>query len=120
VSNDYDTTARNIMVDAVAAVGLRLALHTADPGGANSASSECTGGGYARAVVTWGAASGGVATATSTPHVISIASGQTVSFMSLWNAAATVRYWKRDVTDEAFGAAGTYTVTALTMDNNDV
>src|SRR6185503_3302076 len=108
MANDWDTTARNIMVDAVAAVGLRLALHTGDPGGANSASNEVTGGSpaYARKAVAWNAASGGVATQNG-DVVIDIPASTTVSWLSLWNTAGTVRYLKKDVTDEVFGAQGT-------------
>src|SRR6185503_1383317 len=120
MANDWDTTARNIMVDAVAAVGLRLALHTGDPGGANSASNEVTGGSpaYARKAVAWNAASGGVATQNG--DVVFDVPACTVAWVSCWNTAGTVRYWKKDVTDEVFAAQGTYTVkgTTSTMDNN--
>ena len=53
MANDYDTTARNVGVDAIAALATRWAAHTGDPGGANSASNEVTGGSpaYARKAV---------------------------------------------------------------------
>ena len=47
MANDYDITARNIGVDAIAALGTRWAAHTADPGGANSATAEVSGGTFA-------------------------------------------------------------------------
>lgn len=55
MANDYDTTARNVGVDAIAALATRWALHTGDPGGANSATNEVTGGSpaYARKAVAW-------------------------------------------------------------------
>jgi len=122
VANDYDTTARNIGVDAIAALGLRWALHTGDPGGANSASNEVTGGSpaYARKAVAWNAASGGTATQNG-DVVLDVPAGTTVSWVSLWNTAGTVRYLKKDVTDEVFGAQGTYTIkgTTSTLDLND-
>jgi len=122
VANDYDTTARNVGVDAIAALGTRWAAHTGDPGGANSASNEVTGGSpaYARKAVAWNAASGGVATQNG-DVVIDIPASTTVSWLSLWNTAGTVRYLKKDVTDEVFGAQGTYTVkgTTSTLDLND-
>ena len=122
MANDYDTTARNVGVDAIAALGLRWAAHTGDPGGANSASNEVTGGSpaYARKAVAWNAASGGVATQNG-DVVIDIPAGTTVSWVSLWNTAGTVRYLKKDVTDEVFGAQGTYTIkgTTSTLDLND-
>jgi hypothetical protein len=37
-----------------------------------------------------------------------------VNWISLWNAAATVRYLKKSVTAEAFGNDGTYKVLAAT------
>jgi len=107
------------MVDALGVVAVRLALHTGDPGGANSATNECTGGGYGRATIAWGTAASGSSNCSSTPIAFTIAAGQTVSWMSCWNSGGTVRYWKKDVTDEAFGSAGTYTVTDLDMDLND-
>ncbi len=122
MANDYDTTARNVGVDAIAALGLRWALHTGDPGGANSASNEVTGGSpaYARKAVAWNAASGGVATQNG-DVVFDVPAGTTVSWASLWNTAGTVRYLKKDVTDEVFGAQGTYTIkgTTTTLDLND-
>jgi hypothetical protein len=75
MANDYDTTARNVAADAVAAACTRLALHTDDPGAANTASND-------------------------------------VSWISGWNTGGTVRYFKKDVTDEVFGSQGTYTVLA--------
>lgn len=44
MANDYDITARNVGVDAIAALGTRWAAHTGDPGGANTAANEVTGG----------------------------------------------------------------------------
>lgn len=122
MANDYDTTARNVGVDAIAAVGLRYALHTGDPGGANSASNEVTGGSpaYARKAVAWNSASGGEATQNG-DVVFDVPAGTTVSWVSLWNTAGTVRYLKKDVTDEVFGAQGTYTIKGTTskLDLND-
>jgi len=122
MANDYDTTARNVGVDAIAALALRVALHTGDPGGANSATNEVTGGSpaYARKAIAWNAASGGSATPTANV-VLDVPSGTTVSWISLWNTAGTVRYLKKSVTSEAFGAQGTYPVLAAStsLDLND-
>jgi alkylated DNA nucleotide flippase Atl1 len=122
MANDYDTTARNLMLDALGAVAVRVAAHTGDPGGANSASNEITGGSpaYARGTIAWSAASGGAA-AQNGNVVLDIPAGSTVSWLSLWNSAGTVRYLKKDVTDEAFGAQGTYTIVAASssIDLND-
>lgn len=122
MSNDYDTTARNLMVDALAAVAVRYALHTGDPGGANSATSEVTGGSpaYARKAVAWNTAASGEATQNG-DVVFDVPASTTVSWVSCWNSAGTVRYFKKDVTDEVFGAQGTYTVlaTGSKLDLND-
>lgn len=122
MANDYDIKARNVGVDAIAAVALRVALHTGDPGAADSASNEVTGGSpaYARKAIAWNAASAGAATA-SANVVLDVPASTTVTWISLWNTAGTSRYLKKAVTSEAFGAQGTYTVLAsgTTLDLND-
>lgn len=118
MANDYDTTARNAMLDALAALATRVALHSADPGAANSATGELTGGGYARGTITWNAASGGAIDSSNAP-AISVPAGATVAWVSFWNTAGTVRYAKKAVTTETFGAAGTYTLTDADFDLND-
>lgn len=118
MANDYDTTARNVMLDGLAAVCLRVAAHTGDPGAANAADNEVTGGTYARQAISWNSATGGAIDSSNTP-VFDIPSGTTVSWLSFWNTAGTVRYAKKDVTDEAFGSDGTYTLTDADFDLND-
>jgi hypothetical protein len=123
MANDYDLTARIVGVDAIATLGTRWAAHTGDPGAANTASNEVAGGSpaYARKAVAWNAASGaGVATQNG-DVVLDIPAGTTVTYVSLWNTAGTVRYLKKLVTSEAFGAQGTYTIkgTTSTLDLND-
>lgn len=122
MANDYDTTARNVGVDAIATLATRAALHTGDPGAANTASNEVSGGSpaYARKALAWNAASGGAATLNG-DVVFDVPAGTTVAWISFWNTAGTVRYLKKDVTDEVFGAQGTYTLkgTTTTLDLND-
>jgi hypothetical protein len=118
MANDYDATAKNLMLDALAAVMLRVALHSGDPGAANAADNELAGGGYARQAIAWNAASAGSVDSSNAP-AFSIEGGDTVSWVSFWNTAGTVRYIKKDVTNEAFGAAGTYTLTDADFDLND-
>ena len=109
-------------MDAIAALCLRLALHTADPGGANSASNEVTGGSpaYARKAVAWSAAGSGTA-AQNGNVVFDVPPATTVAYISGWNTAGTDRYFKKAVTNEVFGAQGTYTVLAASssLDLND-
>ena len=123
MANDFDIKARIVGVDAIAALAVRVALHTGDPGAADTASNEVTGGSpaYARKAIAWGAANAsGVATC-SGDVVLDVPASTTVTYVSLWNTAGTVRYLKKAVTSEAFGAQGTYTVTAAstTLDLND-
>ena len=120
MANDYDVKARNVGVDAIAALAVRIALHTGDPGAADSASNEVTGGSYARGTAAWSAATAGAA-ALNGNVVINVPAGNTITYISLWNSAGTSRYLKKAVTSEAFGSDGTYTVlgTSTTLDLND-
>jgi hypothetical protein len=118
----YDNTAKDLMLDALGAVALRLALHTGDPGAADQADNEVTGGSpaYARVAIAWNAASGGSMDDSTNGAVFDVPAGTTVTWVSGWNTAGTVRYFKKQVTSEAFGAQGTYTVTDADLDlNND-
>lgn len=121
MANDWDTTARNVGIDAIAAVCVRLALHNVDPGAANTATGELTGGSpaYARKAVAWNVAASGAATQNG--NVVFDVPASTVAWISGWNLAGTVRYFKKDVTDEVFAAQGTYTVLAAgsQIDLND-
>lgn len=120
MANDYDETAKNVMLDALAAVCVKIALHSGDPGAADQADNELSGGSpaYARKTVAWNAASGG-AIDDSTAPVFDVPAGATVSWISGWNTGGTVRYFKKNVTDEVFGAQGTYTLTDIDLDLND-
>lgn len=118
----YDNTAKNLMLDALGAVAVRLALHTGDPGAANAADNEVSGGSpaYARVAIAWNAASAGSMDDSTNGAVFDVPASTTVTWVSGWNAAGTVRYFKKQVTSEAFGAQGTYTVTDADLDlNND-
>jgi hypothetical protein len=120
VANDYDATAKNVMLDQLATVCLRAALHSGDPGAANAADNELSGGSpaYARKAITWAAASAGAMDETTSP-TFDVPAGSTVSWVSFWNTAGTVRYLKKNVTDEVFGAQGTYQLTDTDFDLND-
>ena len=117
MANDYDTTAKDLMLNALAAVMTQVHLHSADPGGVNGNTAELIAP-YARVAIGWNAASGGAIDDTTTP-AFSIGAGQTVAWVSFWNGANTVRYAKKQVTSEVFGAAGTYTLTDVDFDLND-
>jgi hypothetical protein len=120
MANDWDITGRNVMIDAVRALAVRASLHSGDPGAANAADNELSGGGYARGVVAWNAAAAGEATLTADVD-IAVEGGDTVSWVAYWNSAGTVRYAKKNVTDETFGATGVYRLEGTTtkLDLND-
>lgn len=121
MANDYDTKGRNAGVDAIAALVTRLALHTADPGGADLSANEVTGGSpaYARKAVAYNAAASGAATQNG--DVTFDVPACTVAYVTGWNTAGTSRYFKKAVTNEVFAAQGTYKVTGTTstLDLND-
>jgi hypothetical protein len=104
-------TSKNIMLDALAAVAIFVSAHSADPGATGT--NELAGGtpAYARKSITWGAASGGALDSSNQP-VLDIEGGDTVAWLGLWSAVTAGTYYgSADVTDEVFGAQGTYTVT---------
>jgi|SRR6188474_214594 hypothetical protein len=113
--------ARNNMLDC----GLRnqtpslslthVSLHTANPD--PSGGSEVTGGSpaYARKSVTWNAASSGNMTASNQP-VFDVPAGTTVTHVGFFTASTSGTYYgMADVTDEVFGAQGTYTLTSTAI-----
>lgn len=102
--------AKNAMLNHLATLATKVALYS-------GASTEITGGSYARQNITWGTASGGSIRDTSIP-AFSIPAGQTVAIVKLFNAAGSVEYASFDVTDETFTNPGTYTITDLTLDLN--
>ena len=117
MANDYDVEARDAMLNALGALCTRVALHTGDPGAANSATNEVVGGTYARQAVTWAAAGSGTMASSNQP-VFNVPAGTTVAWASFWNTAGTKRYVKKDITNEVFGADGTYTLTDADFDLN--
>jgi hypothetical protein len=112
MAQEIDDTGKNAMLDQLATLVTRVALHTGDPGAANTAANEVTGGSpaYARQAITWNAAASANLDSSNAP-VFDVPAGTTVTWVSFWNTAGTVRYGKKQVTSEAFGAQGTYTLT---------
>ena len=102
-------TSKNLMLDALRAVAVWVSAHDGDPG--TTGINELTVGIYGRETIGWNAASGG-AIDSSTQPVIDVASGDGVYHLGLWSAETVgTFYGSADVTDEDFGADGTYTVT---------
>jgi len=110
-----DVKANNAMLDALGLLATRVAYHTGDPGAADTASNEVVGGSYARGTIAWNAAAASSMSAGTLP-TISIPAGVSVTWISMWNAAGTVRYQKKALgATETFGAAGTLALTSATL-----
>lgn len=81
----YSTTARNACVDATAALGVYISMHTADPG--TSGASEVTGGSYARASTTWAGSSSG--SKSGSQVALNIPISTTITHWGLWSASTS-------------------------------
>lgn len=106
-----NSTALNLMLDALAAAITHVSLHT-DVVGSGSGG-EVTGGSpaYARQPCSWGAASGGNIDLTGT-EVFDIPAGTTVRRLGFFSALTSGTYYgDAELTDEAYGGQGTYTLT---------
>ena len=107
-------TQRNAMASAYGTAAPYGALFTADPGIADAATNEVSGGSpaYARKAMSWGAPA---ASAITGAPVFDVASGVTVTYFGVCNtvtaAAATVRD-SVAITSQGFSSQGTLTVTA--------
>jgi len=107
--------AKNLMLDALGVAADYASLHSADPG--TNGANEIAGGSpaYARKSITWAAASGGSMSSSNDP-VFDVEGGDTVSYVGLFSAdTGGTFYGSANVTDEVFGAQGTYTLTDFTI-----
>jgi hypothetical protein len=114
----YSSEGKNAMLNALAALATHVGLHTAVP--STGSPNEVTGGSpaYARKANAWNAAAAGAMDNSSTP-VFDVPAGTTVTHVGFWSASSGgTLYAYADVTDEAFGAQGTYTLTDADMDLN--
>jgi hypothetical protein len=114
----YSTLGKNAMLNALGTLAIYASLHTADPG--DSGTNEITGGSpaYARKSITWSAAGSGTMDDSNVP-VFDVPASTTVSYVGLWSALTTgTFYGSADVTNEAFTAQGTYTLTDMDLDLN--
>jgi hypothetical protein len=102
-------TQKNTLATAYGTAATHAALYSTTPGG--SAGTELSGGSpaYARKALSWGAASGGVITATVT---FDVPSGATVAGAGVHDALTSGNYLDgAGVTSQAFSSQGTYTLT---------
>jgi hypothetical protein len=101
----FDTAAKNVMIAAAMTDITAVGIHSGDPG--TGADNEISGSGYARQTPTFGSASGGVVTLTSTLNYDGPASANALWY-SLW--AGSTRYGKGQITsgDTAFNVDGKF------------
>lgn len=111
-----NATAKNLMLTELGTVALYASLHIADPGGTGA--NEVTGGtpAYIRKLITWDTAAAGSMSDSGTDPVLDVPTGTTITHLGFWSAeSAGTNYGEADITDEVFGAQGTYTVTSITL-----
>jgi hypothetical protein len=110
-----NASTRNVLAAAYGTDNPWGCLFTGDPGTADAATNEVTGGSpaYARKALSWGAPSASAIVSGAT--VFDVPSGTTVTYFGVASsstaAAATVGD-SVSVTSQAFASQGTYTVTA--------
>ena len=107
-----NSTALNLMLDALGAAITHVSLHTDTVG--SGSGNEVTGGSpaYSRESITWNTASGG-ALDNSNTSVFDVPASTTIRRVGFFGhlTNATPFYGDADITDEVFGAQGTYTLT---------
>jgi hypothetical protein len=106
-----NATALNLMLEELATVAVFVSLHT-DVVGSGSGN-EVSGGSpaYARKAITWNAAAGGALDNNANP-TFDVPAGTTIRRLGFWSASTAGTYYgDADITDETFGAQGTYTLT---------
>jgi hypothetical protein len=110
-----NVTMRNALATQYKTTAPNGALFSADPGTADAATNEITGGSpaYARKALTWGTAASSAITSAAT--VFDVASGTTVAYFGVTASTTATTADVKDsvaVTSQAFASQGTYTVTA--------
>ena len=106
-----NATALNLMLDALGAVAVYVSLHTDAVGGGSG--NEVTGGSpaYARKSITWNAAAAGNLDNNANP-TFDVPAGTTIRRVGFFSAVTAGTYYgDADITDETFGAQGTYSLT---------
>jgi hypothetical protein len=108
-------TTRNTLATAYGTANTHGALFTGDPGTADAATNEVTGGSpaYARKACSWGAAS--ASAITSAAMVFDVPASTTVTYFGVCRSATAGTANVGDsvaVTSQNFASQGTYTVTA--------
>jgi hypothetical protein len=110
-----NVTTRNTLATAYGTANTHGTLHTADPGTADAATGEVTGGSpaYARKACSWGAAS--ASAIVSAAMAFDVPTGTTITYFGVARSgtAGTANLGdSASVTSQAFASQGVYTVTA--------
>lgn len=114
-----NSTALNLMADALRATATHISLHSADPGttGANATSA-------ARVAASWPAASGSGDLSITSKNFTGGASNGAVRYVGLWSAATAGTFYgafaipDNGTNDLTFNAAGEYTLTSFTINGS--
>ena len=118
----FDATALNIAMDQIVAADILVRLHTGDPGAAaNSNNNAVTAGGYADQTVAAGdwpaAATGDLDNDDEIDFGTATADWGDVSWVSGWNAAGSVRYFREELAASATVNSGdSYSIPAGDLD----
>ena len=116
----YSANAKNVMLNALAAVCVYASIHNNDP--STTGANEISGGSpaYARKGITWNTASAGAMDDSTTPApVFDIPAGTTVKYVGFFSAlSGGTFYGSQAVTNESYVGQGTYTLTDIDFDLN--
>lgn len=105
----FSSTAVDDALTATASAGAYISLHSGSPG--TTGANEITGGSYARAATTWGAAA--ASSLTGSQVTLNVPAGTTIAYFGVWTAVSGGTYLEGGPlsAQETFGGAGTYDFT---------
>ncbi len=111
MANEFSTTAKNLMLDALTAN--LISVHTGDPGSAG-ANNEVTGGGYARVAAVFNAAASGQRLLNADVE-FSGPANEDATYIGVWNSTGPVFLGRTALTgDITFNSLGEFTIKATT------
>jgi hypothetical protein len=105
----FSNTAVDDALTGLINAGAWISLHTTSPG--TTGANEISGGSYARAQTTWGAASGSASVGSQV--TINVPASTTIAYFGVWSLQSGGTYLEGGPlsASETFGAAGTYQLT---------
>lgn len=104
---------KNIMLDALALVGVKAGLHSLDPG--STGANEVSGGSYARQTITWSPAADANLDSANLPK-FDVPADTWVRFYSVWSEAGVLLATGAVKEPEYFANAGQATLTDADID----